>query len=121
MTGPPTGETTGETAGDRPRRPGPFDPVTGRVHVLDQRCSTCVFRPGNLMHLHPGRLKNLIETNTANGSALTCHVTLAEWDAPVPPAVCRGFYDTHPTLPLLLAAALDMITFDPPPPGEASP
>lgn len=102
----------------RPPRPGPYDPATGRVHVLADRCTTCVFRPGNLMHLNPGRLKDLIETNTASGSALTCHATLADWDAPAPPAVCRGFYDAHPTPPLLLAAALDMITFDPAPPPE---
>ena len=27
----------------------------GKVHVQAAKCSTCIYRPGNLMHLDPGR------------------------------------------------------------------
>lgn len=100
------------------RRPGPFDPSTGQVHVLAERCSTCVFHPGNLMHLHPGRLKDLIDTNVRNDSALTCHSTLPNNDSRAQPAVCRGFYDAYPTMPLKVARALDAVTYDPAPPPK---
>lgn len=88
----------------------------GTVHVLADRCSTCVFRPGNLMSLQPGRLAQLARDNIAADSALTCHQTLpyaTDYDAP--PAVCRGFYDAYAdqTLPLRLARAMDLITIDP--------
>lgn len=86
----------------------------GRVHVLAEQCSTCVFRPGNLMSLEPGRLRDLVASNVEADSALTCHATLYRDD--VPEAICRGFYDRHPTLPLRLAAALDLLTEDPCPP-----
>ena len=81
----------------------------GRIHVLRERCPTCVFRPGNLMHFADGRLADLIETNRAADSALTCHATLYTDHN----AICRGFYDMEPkTTPLQLADRLGMIVFD---------
>lgn len=79
------------------------------MHVLNERCSTCVFRPGNLMELSPGRLKTLTQANVNNDSALTCHQTLGTSC----PAVCRGFFDAYPTMPLRLAAAMNVLIFDP--------
>jgi hypothetical protein len=68
--------------------------MTGRPRLLSEQCSTCVFRPGNLMHLDAGRLKDLIDSNVAAGTALTCHQTLSYGDHPeFGEAVCRGFYD----------------------------
>lgn len=96
----------------------------GAVHVLDDRCTTCVFRPGNLMSLQPGRLAQLGAENVAADSALTCHQTLtynSDYDAP--PAVCRGFYDAYAdrTLPLRLARLMGLIVFDPTPPKDRRP
>jgi hypothetical protein len=51
-----------------------------------------VFRPGNLMHLKQGRLKDLVESNRAAGSYLVCHQTLRDVH-PRGEALCRGFYD----------------------------
>lgn len=85
----------------------------GRVHVLAAQCSTCVFHPGNRMSLAPGRLRSLIDDNVDAESALTCHSTLYRDD--VDEAICRAFYDRHPTLPLRLATALDLVEFDPVP------
>jgi hypothetical protein len=68
----------------------------GRPQLLAERCSSCVFRSGNLMHLRPGRLAHLIQQNLDGGAALICHQTLSYGDHPeVGEAVCRGFYDAY--------------------------
>lgn len=73
-----------------------IDQETGKVRVLSRRCSTCVFRPGNLMHLRPGKLEALVEHHIASGSLLTCHQTLPYGDHPdFRPAVCAGFWAGH--------------------------
>ena len=92
---------------------GPFR--GGKIHVLAEKCSTCVFWPGNRMDLHKGRLKDLIDSNVEADSALTCHKTLPEWPGDAEPAVCRGFYDARRTTPLQIADRLGFIVFDPAP------
>jgi len=74
-----------------------LDPVTGRPRLCAWKCSTCVFRPGNLMYLRPGRLADLIEQNTGGDAlGLICHKTLSYGDNPDPGgALCRGFYDGY--------------------------
>lgn len=58
------------------------------------QCDTCIFRPGNPMHLEQGRLAELVEANRAAGAALICHKTLPYGDHPeMGQAVCRGYYD----------------------------
>jgi hypothetical protein len=44
------------------------DPATGRARLLSAKCSTCVFRPGNLMLLEPGRLAALVADACRAGS-----------------------------------------------------
>lgn len=81
----------------------------GKIHVMSEMCSTCVFRPGNLMHLQPGRLKELVDVNVGEGAALTCHkTTFGQSDQE---AVCRGYYDSQKDrVPALqLAQAMDII------------
>ena len=92
----------------------------GKVHVLSDKCSTCVFRPGNLMSLQSGRFKDLVESNRKNDTALSCHKTLYRDD--VRPAVCRGYYDTFKDriTPLLLAQAYQIIEEDPVPGDHTS-
>lgn len=91
----------------------------GRVHVLSERCSTCVFHPGNLMHLSEGRLKEIVGANRTNDAALTCHQTLsyASWDEVGKEAVCRGYFDAygHESTPLQLAKRMNLIVEDAPP------
>lgn len=88
----------------------------GRVHVLSSRCATCVFRPGNLMRLNPGRLADLVQQNRSRDTALTCHATLGQAEA-----VCRGYFDAYgdQITPLRLAVVMDVITEQDPPPKEA--
>jgi hypothetical protein len=82
----------------------------GKVHVCAVMCATCVFRPGNLMSLPPGRLASMVSEAVANESCIPCHSTL-----PYPPyysegqAVCRGFFDRHPTQPLQVAERLGLV------------
>lgn len=88
----------------------------GRIHVLAEKCSTCIFRPGNPMHLTPGRVRGMVRDANARDSAIICHATL--YRPGVGNAVCRGYFDAHRTTPLQIAARLDLITYDPVPTPE---
>jgi hypothetical protein len=95
------------------RPDGPFR--DGKVHVLDDKCSTCVFRPGNQMHLQAGRVKGMVDESIEDGGAITCHQTLeynGSYEAE--PAVCRGFWDSYRdrVQALQLAERLNMVEFD---------
>ncbi len=75
-----------------PDRQPPFR--DGRVHVQAEMCSTCVFRPGDLMHLGQGRLNAIVRGNQEDRSALTCHQTLPYGTHPDEgEAICRGYWD----------------------------
>jgi hypothetical protein len=78
------------------------------VHVQADKCGTCIFRPGNLMHLKPGRVADMVQHALANDSAITCHQTLSGDGA-----LCSGFFTAYAerVLPLRLARALDAITY----------
>lgn len=79
-------------ASDETPRLGP----TGRPQLLAEKCSTCIFRPGDPMHLGADRLRDIIERNRAGGALLTCHATLSYGAHPeVGQAACRGFYDAY--------------------------
>lgn len=62
----------------------------GRLHVMAEKCSDCVFRTGNPMRLQPGRLRSLVEDNLAADAALTCHQTTYGQDERGE-AICAGF------------------------------
>lgn len=86
---------------------GPYR--AGRVHVCADLCKTCVFRPGNLMQLQPGRLRGMVEEAVEGGGGITCHATLDTSER----AVCRGFFDRHQgdVLALELAVRLGVVSF----------
>lgn len=67
---------------------GPLQP--DGLRVCDRLCETCVFRPGNLMYLRAGTLREMVQGSLANDSFIPCHKTLDGQQA-----VCRGFYDRH--------------------------
>ncbi|MBK3624329.1 hypothetical protein JHN59_05635 [Streptomyces sp. MBT49] len=67
------------------------DPATWTVRVCTEKCTTCIFRPGNLMDLTPGRLAQMIRDAIANEGHIVCHSTLGT-DAS---AICAG-YAAHP-------------------------
>lgn len=84
------------------------------VHVCKRMCKTCIFRPGNLMSLEDGRVEQMVADATAMDGCIPCHSTL---DEPVQ-AICRGFYDKHPTQPLQIAGRLGFVVFDDLPEGH---
>jgi hypothetical protein len=67
---------------DKPDLPGAgspqdiTDPATGGSRLLSARCSTCILRPGDPMHLGPERLREIIGPALAAGSFVVCHDTL---------------------------------------------
>lgn len=63
------------------------DPMTGEVRVCADLCTTCIFRPGNLMDLGPGRAAGMVRDAVADEGHIVCHKTLGT-DAP---AICAGF------------------------------
>jgi len=99
-----------------PDCPPPFR--DGKVHVLSEKCSTCVFRQGNVMNLPPGRLTGMVKESIAQDSAITCHQTLPYGAYEVEgQAVCRGFFDKHgdKVMPLRLANGMGLIEEQDPP------
>ena len=90
----------------------------GEIHVLSEKCSSCVFRSsvdGRIKGLKPGGVKELVKTNKEMDTAFACHQTIYRED--VLPAVCRGYYDGYKDeiTPLMLAQAMGVIAEDEPP------
>src|SRR3984957_7091712 len=68
----------------------------GRPRVLTEQCSTCIGRPGNLMHLQAGRVKTMVNAGLEEGSqGIICHQTLSYGEHDTGGALCRWFYDTY--------------------------
>jgi hypothetical protein len=73
-----------------------IDRESGKVRVLSRRCATCVFRPGDPMHLGAARVEDIVRRNVDAGALLTCHSTLPYGPYPeFGPAVCAGFWTRH--------------------------
>lgn len=70
-------------------------------------CPTCIFRPGNPMHLEPGRVKGMVEECRQEDSYIVCHDTLGGRQRDE--AMCRGYLDTgaYPQM-LRIAERLNM-------------
>lgn len=68
----------------------------GRPRVLAEQCSTCIGRPGNLMNLRPGRVRQMVR-DAVRGGGIPCHQTLSYGGHPEygGPAACRWFYDHY--------------------------
>ena len=99
------------------------DPVLGKSRLLSRQCDTCIFRPGNLMHLESGRLRDLVAEARAREGFIVCHSTLPHYLYPdAKPAICRGFADHYSTQALQVIERLfGFIEVDPPqPPPDGS-
>lgn len=64
-----------------------------RLHVMASKCSTCIYRPGNLMVLEAGRVASMEFEAVRDQGVIVCHKTLDP--SPQENAVCRGFFDTQ--------------------------
>lgn len=76
----------------------------GMVHVMKAMCSTCIYRPGNLMKLQEGVVEEMTADAIKNESTIVCHQTLDGDNA-----ACHGFFDRHATAPLQIADRLGYI------------
>jgi len=81
------------------------------VKVLAEKCSTCIFRPGNLMRLRPGRVKSMLAECELEDTHIICHETSEEMTGTRRnEAVCRGFIEAGGSSSMLrLGEGLDMI------------
>lgn len=72
-----------------------YDQATHKPRLLSAQCETCIYRPGNLMRLRPGRLRAITEAALVDGcQGVICHDTLSYGPDPgFGAALCRGFYD----------------------------
>lgn len=86
------------------------------VRVCEDKCSTCIFRPGNLMRLRPGRRSQMVRDALQDEGHITCHSTL---DQPLS-AICRGFADLPEakarSLALRVGVALGILVYVDPEP-----
>lgn len=78
----------------------------GKVHVCAEMCSTCIFRPGNLMELRPGRVKDMVDSCKQSGGVIPCHCTLGGEQA-----ICRGFFELRVTSEIQVAERLGYVVF----------
>jgi hypothetical protein len=78
----------------------------GAMHVCSHKCATCIYRPGNLMHLEEGRKDRMEAEAVAQQSVIPCHKTLGP-----EAAICRGYWDTQRSnvVPLRMAQAMDIV------------
>lgn len=76
---------------------GICEPEAGMaVWVQARKCDTCIFHPGNRMHLREGVLQELTQGAVADRSHIPCHDTLLYGRrSRLRPAMCRGYFD-HP-------------------------
>lgn len=79
------------------------------VRVMEAQCDTCIFHPGNLMLLQPGRVRSMVAQCKAEDGVIPCHETLSNERQ----AVCRGFYDRYVSYiwPLRFALSIDAIVW----------
>jgi hypothetical protein len=86
----------------------------GWLHVLADRCKSCLFRSvndGRIMGLTPGRVAGMVLAAREAGGHITCHITIFEEDPK--PAICRGYWDlpNRPDL-LQLAERMGVVVYD---------
>ena len=80
----------------------------GLVHVLAERCPTCIFRPGNLMNLEAGRVRDMLRECVRRETVIPCHERMDT----AAPAVCRGLFDTGQVGILQVAERLGVVVYD---------
>lgn len=82
------------------------------IRICEKQCDTCIFKPGNLMHLRPGRLNDHVGRILRKDGVALCHEVnfgKRKTHGPKGAAVCRGFYDRYDTTPLQLARRLEQM------------
>jgi hypothetical protein len=99
------------------------DRKTLKSRLLTRQCQTCIFRPGNPMHLAEGQLRDIVTHALADERFVICHDTLPYGQYPhARPAICRGFFDRYSTTALtVIALMFGFLHVDPPGDDPAQP
>jgi hypothetical protein len=107
---------------DEPARLSVGDPVLGKTRLLARECPTCIFRPGNPMHLAPGRLRQMVTEARQESGYIICHSSLPYRHDGAQPAICRGFADRYTTWQLQVIGRLwGFAEVEPPPASDTQP
>lgn len=69
----------------------PLD-AEGHLRIMAEKCSTCIFRPGDKMNLRRGRVAEMLADIRMRDSYITCHQTLGTGE---PGAICKGGSEAH--------------------------
>lgn len=77
------------------------------VWVMAEKCATCIFRPGNLMHLNDGTVGRMKKSADERGTCIVCHEVMNGETS----AVCRGYYDNHQSQLLQIAERMGIVRF----------
>lgn len=70
----------------------------GKLLVLSRPCDTCIFAPGNRMHLEKGRLAGMIQECRERQTFIPCHETMEieeddDGETHGEGPICNGFYE----------------------------
>lgn len=80
------------------------------LRVMREQCSTCIFRPGNLMQLRPGRMADMTRQTDLRDTNVSCHQMLeAATRDQHTEALCRGSVDRRPGQMMRIAERLGMV------------
>ena len=79
----------------------------GGVWVRREQCDTCIFRPGNLMHLTPGVVASMKKNADERGTCIVCHDGMHGPEA----AVCAGYFANHNSALLQLAERMGVLKY----------
>lgn len=104
--------------------------MTDGVRVLTKPCQSCIFHPGNLMHLRNGGLKEMVDECRQRDWHVICHETMQGLGGNkvagpgATGAVCRGYWNhvMPRSGPLQAAERLGLLEWiDPPAVSEFMP
>lgn len=79
------------------------------THVCEQMCNTCIFRPGNLMHLNKGTVERMVKETDRKDDNVICHKSKGLMDELPVKAWCRGSVDRRPGQAVRIMQRLDML------------
>ena len=79
--------------------------VNGKVHIRNRRCETCIF--GGNSPVSVERKDEMVALSLRDDGVIPCHKHLAPMQ-PLNP-VCHGFWSLNESIPLRLAAAMEVI------------
>ena len=79
----------------------------GMVHVLSEKCATCIFNPATRFVPGSSVAALVSETKDVPGSAVICHSTLGQ-NGKKEHAICSGWWDRFASRDAILTLARNM-------------